>query len=66
MIKYLINSNRENVEKKCHTLNSVVIGQIWPRFELTQAFTHVPITRKYKKMDLKNNQEKVETTFSAL
>ena len=46
--------------------NSVVIGPIWPNFELVRDFMHVLVTCKYKKDQIKNNREKVETLFSPL
>ena len=46
--------------------NTVNSGPIWPKFELVRDIVHVPITCKYKKDRLKNNQEKVETSFSPL
>ena len=46
--------------------NSVVSGPIWPKFELVRDFMHVLVTRKYKKDRIKNNREKVETSFSPL
>ena len=44
--------------------NSVVRGPIWPKFKLVRDFMHVRVTCKYKKDRIKNNQEKVETSFS--
>ena len=43
-------------------------GQLTPqsKFELVQDFMHVLITCKYKKNQIKNNREKVETSFSPL
>ena len=48
--------------------NSVVSGPIWPRFELVRDFMHVLVTYmyKYKKDRIKNNREKVETSFFPL
>ena len=46
--------------------NSVVRGWIWPKFELVRDFMHVLVTCKYKKDRIKNNREKVETSFSQL
>ena len=46
--------------------NSIVSGQIWPKFKLVQDFMHVLFTCKYKKDRIKNNGEKVETSFSPL
>ena len=46
--------------------NSVVSGPIWPKFELVRDFMHVLVTCKYKKDQIKNNREKVETSFSPL
>ena len=43
--------------------NSVVSGPIWPKFELVPDFMHVLVTCKYKKDRMKNNREKVETSF---
>ena len=43
-----------------------VSGPIWPKFELVQDFMHVLITCKYKKDRIKNNLEKVATSFSPL
>ena len=48
------------------TANSVVSGPIWPKFELVRDFMHVFVTCKYKKDRIKNNREKVETSFSPL
>ena len=46
--------------------NSVVSGPIWLKFKLVRDFEHVLITCKYKKDRIKNNREKVETSFSPL
>ena len=46
--------------------NFVVSGPIWPKFELVRDFMHVLITCKYKMDRIKNNREKVETSFSPL
>ena len=46
--------------------NSIVGGPIWPKFELVRDFMHVLVTCKYKKNRIKNNREKVETSFSPL
>ena len=43
--------------------NSVVSGPIWPKFELIPDFMHVLVTCKYKKDRIKNNREKVATSF---
>ena len=40
------------------------MGPIWPKFELIRVFMHALISCKYKKDRIKNNQEKVETSFS--
>ena len=37
-----------------------------PKFELIQDFMHVLVTCKYKKDRIKNNREKVETSFTPL
>ena len=46
--------------------NSVVSGPIWPKFEHIRDFMHVLVTCKYKKDQIKNNRENVETSFSPL
>ena len=46
--------------------NSVVSGLTWPEFEIIRDFMHVLVTCKYKKDRIKNNQEKVATSFSPL
>ena len=46
--------------------NSVVSGPIWPKFELVRDFMYVLVTCKYEKDRIKNNREKVETSFSPL
>ena len=46
--------------------NSVVSGPIWPKFKLGRNFMHVLVTCKYKKDRIKNNLEKVDTSFSPL
>ena len=46
--------------------NSVVSGLIWMKIKLVQDFMHVLVTCKYKKDRLKNNREKVDTSFSPL
>ena len=38
---------------------------MWPKFKLVRDFMHAFITCKYKKDRIKNNQEKVETSFSS-
>ena len=45
---------------------SVVSGLIWLKFELFRDFMHVLVTCKYKKDWIKNNREKVATSFSKL
>ena len=47
---------------------SVVSGPIWLKFKLVQDFMHVLVTCKYmyKKDRIKNNREKVDTSFSPL
>ena len=46
--------------------NTVVNGPIWPKFELVRDFMHVLVTRKHKKDRIKNNREKMDTSFSRL
>ena len=46
--------------------NSVVCGRIWLNFKLIQALMYVIITCKYEKDPMKNNREKVATSFFKL
>ena len=68
--KYRINSNEEKMETTLFQTRKgsilVVNGQIWLKLELIQALMHAPITSKYHKDWIENNQEKVETPVSAL
>ena len=43
--------------------NSVVRGQIWPKFEHIQYFMHVLITCKFEKDRINSNGEKVVTSI---
>ena len=52
--------------RRSRTANSVVSGPIWRKFELVRDFMHVLVTCKYRKDRIKNNREKVETSFSPL
>ena len=52
--------------RRSRAANSIVSGPIWPKVKLLQDFMHVLDTCKYKKNRIKNNQEKVETSFSLL
>ena len=52
--------------RRSRAANSVVSGQIWPKFEFVRDFIHALITCKYKKGRIKNNREKVESSFSPL
>ena len=52
--------------RRSRAANSVVRGPIWPKFELVRNLMHVLVTCKYKKDRIKNNREKVETSFSPL
>ena len=51
--------------RRSRTANSVS-GPTWPKIELVRDFMHVLVTCKYKKDRIKNNREKVETSFSPL
>ena len=61
-------------EKKDNTVFQIITlsvametsGQIWPNFELIQAFMHVLIACKYEKDQMKNSRENVMTSFSPL
>ena len=44
--------------------NSIVSGPICLKFELVCDFMHILVTCNYKKDQIKNNREKVETSFS--
>ena len=46
--------------------NSVGSGPIWLKFKLVRDFMPVLITCKFEKDLIKNNKEKVETSFSPL
>ena len=43
--------------------NSVVGGQIWPKFELIQDIVHVLNTCKFEKDRINSNREKVVTSI---
>ena len=45
---------------------TVVRGQIWPNFKLSQALMYVIISCKYENDLIKNSQEKVATPFFPL
>ena len=60
---FLIRSLWE-IFRRSRAANSVVSGLIWPNFELVLDFMYVLVTWKYKKDRIKNNREKVETSFS--
>ena len=44
-----------SIFRSSRAANSVVHGQIWPNFELIQAFMHVLIACKYEKDQMKNS-----------
>ena len=46
--------------------SSVVHGQIWPNFKLTQVLMYVIITCKYEKDPIKNNQKSGNTVFQTI
>ena len=48
------------------TLNSAVLGPIWPNFELVRDFMNVLVTCKYEEDPIKNEGARVLTTFSPL
>ena len=52
--------------RRSRAANSIVSGPIWPKVKLLRDFMHVLITCMYKKNRIKNNWEKVETSFSPL
>ena len=64
-----INSNREKVEtymynfRRSRAANTVVSRQIWPKFDLIQAFMTVLITCKNQNDRNINSRKKVETSF---
>ena len=55
-----------NFIRRSRAANSVVCGPIWRKFEVVRDFMSVLVTCKYKKDRIKNNREKVETSFSPL
>ena len=53
--------------RRSRTANAIVSDPIRPKFELLRlSFMHVLVTCKYEKGRVKNNLEKVETTFPPL
>ena len=46
-----------SIFRRSRAANSVVRGQIWPNFELTQALMYVIITCKYEKDQMENSRE---------
>ena len=68
--KDTIKNNREKVATLFQIITLSVAmetsGQIWPNFELLQAFMHVFIACKYEKDHMKNSGENVMTLFSPL
>ena len=46
--------------------NSIGSGPTWPKFELVRDFMPVLVTCKFEKYLIKNNREKMETSFSPL
>ena len=49
--------------RRSKAANSVVGGQIWPKFELIQDIMHVLITCKFEKDRINSNGEKVVTSI---
>ena len=49
--------------RRSRAANSIVSGQIWPKFELVRDFMHVLVTCKYKKDRIKNNGKKWRHRF---
>ena len=58
--------SKGKVLRRSRAANSIVSGLIWPKFKLVWDFMHVLVTCKYKKDWIKNNWEKVETSFSPI
>ena len=52
--------------RRLRAANSAVCGQIWLNFKLFQAIMYVIITCKYEKDPIKNNREKLATTYFKL
>ena len=65
--KYPIKNSRENVMtsffRRSRAANSVVGGQIWPKFELIRDIMPVLITCKFVKDPINSNGEKVVTSI---
>ena len=49
--------------RRSRAANSVVVGQIWPKFELIQDIMHVLITCKFENDRINSNGEKVVTSI---
>ena len=52
--------------RRSRAANSVVLGPIWPNFELVRYIMDVLVTCKYKEDPIKNEGARVDTTFSPL
>ena len=52
-----------NFFKRSRAANSVVLGRIWPKFELVQAIMVVLVTCKYEEDPIKNEGARVLTRF---
>ena len=64
-------NSREKVETPFFPIITLSVtmetsGWIWPNFDLNQALMYVINTCKYDKDLIKNNREKVETSFFPL
>ena len=53
----------KSIFRRSRAANSVVGGQIWPKFELIQDIMHVLITCKSEKDQTNSNGEKVVTSI---
>ena len=65
-----ITSNQEKVVtsilRRSRAANSVVSGEIWPKFKRNQSFMHVLISCIYVKDPIKDGGENVMNSFSPL
>ena len=64
--KWLKKPGETNFFRHSRAVNSVVSGGIWPKFKLFQAFIHLQVTSKNEEDQIKNEGDRVVTTFLPL
>ena len=52
--------------RRSRAANSAFLGTIWPNFELVRDIMDVLVTCKYEEDPIKNEDARVDTTFSPL